>query len=233
MEVFSSRRDRWRAAIGLLVVGLGFVGLYLALRAYVPFVFDVAELREWIDQFGALAPLVFVAIQAGQVVVAPIPGQVVALVSGYLFGSLAGTVYSLVGVLIGSAIAFLLAKRFGRSFVEDILHEDAVDRFDGFVDRVGVAGLIAFVLVPGLPDDVVCFVAGLTQWSLKTFMVVIAVGRLPAYVLTVYAGGQFASGQFLSALALVGVVIALSVLGFRNQERIQEFVRRLEPRLPF
>jgi len=233
MEVFSSRRDRWRAALGLLVVALAFAGLYLGLRRYAPFVFDVQELREWIDGFGVLAPLVFVVIQAVQVVVAPIPGQVVALVSGYLFGSIAGTIYSLLGVLIGSAIAFLLAKRYGRSFVEDILNEDVVERFDGFVDRVGIAGLIAFVLVPGLPDDVICFFAGLTQWSLKTFMIVIAVGRLPAYVLTVYAGGQFASGQFLPAIALVGIVISLSLLGLRSQEQIQQFLRRLEPKLPF
>ncbi|GAB3690669.1 hypothetical protein GCM10028857_27270 [Salinarchaeum chitinilyticum] len=233
MEVFSSRRDRWRAALGLLVVVLAFVGLYVALQRYAPFVFDDEELRNWIDQFGALAPLVFVVIQAVQVVVAPIPGQVVALVAGYLFGSIAGTVYSLVGVLIGSAIAFLLAKRYGRSFVEDILDEDVVKRFDGFVDRVGIAGLIAFVLVPGLPDDVICFFAGLTQWSLKTFMIVITIGRLPAYVITVYAGGQFASGQFLSALALVGIVISLSLFGLRNQEQIQQLVQRLEPKLPF
>jgi uncharacterized membrane protein YdjX (TVP38/TMEM64 family) len=233
MRVFASRRDRRRGILlGLLVV-LAFVGLYLALRRYAPFVFNAAELRVWIAQFGFFAPLVFVLIQATQVVVAPIPGQVVALVAGYLFGPLAGTVYSLTGVLIGSAVAFSLSKRYGRSFVVEILHEDVVERFDDFVDTVGVPGLFAFVIIPGLPDDAICFLSGLTKWRLRTFIAVISVGRLPAYVLTVYAGGELASGRFLQAMALIGVVVALSAIGYYKQEAIRDLVQRLEPRLPF
>ena len=233
MRVFSSRADRRRGILlGLLVV-LAFVGLYFAVRRYAPFVFNAAALRVWIAGFGIFAPLVFVLIQATQVVVAPIPGQVVALVAGYLFGPLWGTVYSLTGVLIGSTVAFSLAKRYGRSFVVDILHEDVVERFDDFVDTVGVPGLFAFVIIPGLPDDAICFLSGLTKWRLRTFIAVIAVGRLPAYVLTVYAGGELASGRFLEGMALIGVVIALSAIGYYKQEAVRDVVARLEPRLPF
>ena len=233
MRVFSSARDRWRGLALLLVVAAFFFGLYVAVRRYAPFVFDAAALRLWIAQFGLFAPLVFVLIQATQVVVAPIPGQVVALVAGYLFGPLWGTVYSLAGVLIGSAVAFSLSKRYGRSFVEDILHEDVVARFDDFVDTVGVPGLFAFVIIPGLPDDAICFLSGLTKWRLRTFIAVISVGRLPAYVLTVYAGGELASGRFLEGMALIGVVVVLSAVGYYKQEAVRDLVQRLEPRLPF
>ena len=233
MKFFSSREARWRVVLAVVLLGAGFVALYVSLRRYAPFVFDTEALRVWIDQFGVFAPLVFVLVQATQVVVAPIPGQIVALVAGYLFGAVAGTVYSLVGVLIGSAIAFSLAKRYGRPFVENVLHEDILTRFDGFVDRVGIPGLIVFVLIPGLPDDAICFLSGLTTWRLRTFMAVIAVGRLPAYVITVYAGGELADGQFLSGAVLIGVVISLSLVGYYNQDRIRRFVERLEPRIPF
>jgi uncharacterized membrane protein YdjX (TVP38/TMEM64 family) len=202
-------------------------------RRYGGFITDVDALRAWIRQFGALAPLVFIVIQAVQVVVAPIPGQVVALAAGYLFGPVAGTVYSLVGVIIGSAIAFSLAKRYGRSFVEDVVHEDVVARFDGFVDTVGVPGLLAFVAIPGLPDDAVCFLAGLTKLSLPTFLGVIAIGRLPAYVFTVYAGGELASGRIGSAAVLIAVVVLASVVGYYKQESIRTLLERVEPRLPF
>jgi uncharacterized membrane protein YdjX (TVP38/TMEM64 family) len=233
MRLFSSRRDRWRGLALLVVVSVAFLGLYVAARRYAPFVFNAAELRLWIAQFGIFAPLVFVFIQALQVVVAPIPGQVVALVAGYLFGPVAGTVYSLTGVLIGSAVAFSLSKRYGRSFVEDILHTDVVARFDDFVDTVGVPGLFAFVIIPGLPDDAICFLSGLTKWRLRTFIAVLAVGRFPAYVITVYAGGELASGRFVEGLALIGVVIALSAIGYYKQETVRDLVQRLEPRLPF
>jgi uncharacterized membrane protein YdjX (TVP38/TMEM64 family) len=233
MKLFSSRADRRRgiaAAVGVAVLA---VGLYVLVSRYASFLTDSEALRTWLDQFGVFAPIVFIGLQALQVIVAPIPGQVVALVAGYLFGPLAGTVYSLTGVLIGSTVAFSLSKRYGRSFVERVIHEDVIARFDGFVDTVGIPGLFAFVVIPGLPDDAICFLSGLTKWSLPTFIGVIAVGRLPAYVLTVYAGGQLASGRFLSAMALVGLVVVASAVGYYKQEAVRDLVERVEPRLPF
>ena len=233
MKLFASASDRRRGLLASVAVALAFVALYLFVREYASFITDAEALRLWLRQFGVLAPLVFVAIQALQVVVAPIPGQVVALVAGYLFGPFWGTVYSLTGVLIGSTIAFSLAKRYGRSFVEDVIHEDVVSRFDEFVDTVGVPGLFAFVIIPGLPDDAICFLSGLTKWRLPTFLAVISVGRLPAYVFTVYAGGELANGRFLTAIALIALVVIASIVGYYKQETVRNLIARIEPRLPF
>ncbi|MGQ3413934.1 TVP38/TMEM64 family protein [Natrinema sp. LN54] len=227
MQVFSSADARKRGVLVTVLLLAAFVLLYLSLRRYAPFIFHPNELQTWIDQFGVLAPAAFMFVQIGQVVVAPVPGQVVALVAGYLFGSVAGTAYSITGVLIGSAIAFLLADRYGRTFVEDILHKDVVARFDEFVDRVGFPGLVAFVLIPGLPDDAICFLAGLTKWKLRTFMVAITVGRLPAYVLTVYAGGELASGEFTKGVVIIGTVIVASAVGYYKREAIRDLVGSL------
>ena len=233
MKVFASRGDRWRTLLLVVAVLAAFVGLYVGARQYAPFVFDSQALRRWIAGFGIFAPLVFIFLQAAQVVLAPIPGQVIALVPGYLFGPVYGTIYSLTGVLIGSAIAFSLAKRYGRSFVERVIADDVIDRFDAFVERVGVPGLFAFVIIPGLPDDAICFLSGLTKWRLRTFIAVIAVGRLPAYVITVYAGGEFAGGRFRTGIALVAFVILVSAIGYYKQEAVRDLVARIEPRLPF
>ncbi|OYR85800.1 TVP38/TMEM64 family protein, partial [Halorubrum distributum] len=227
MKLFSSRADRRRGIAAVVGVAVLAVGLYVLVSRYAGFITDAEALRTWLDQFGIFAPIVFIGIQALQVIVAPIPGQVVALVAGYLFGSFWGTVYSLTGVLIGSAVAFSLSKRYGRSFVENVIHEDVIERFDGSVDTVGIPGLFAFVIIPGLPDDAICFLSGLTKWSLPTFIGVIAVGRLPAYVLTVYAGGELASGRFLSAMALVALVVAASAVGYYKQEAVRDLVERV------
>jgi uncharacterized membrane protein YdjX (TVP38/TMEM64 family) len=233
MKLFASRADRWRTLLLVGTVVAAFVGLYLGVRRYAPFVFNAQALRTWIAGFGVFAPLVFIILQATQVVVAPIPGQVVALVAGYLFGPVYGTIYSLTGVLIGSAVAFTLAKRYGRSFVERVIADSVIDRFDAFVERVGAPGLFAFVIIPGLPDDAICFLSGLTTWRLRAFLLIIAVGRLPAYVITVYAGGQFAGGRFRTGLALVAFVILVSAVGYYKQEAVRDVVARIEPRLPF
>jgi len=214
--------------LGACLLLATFISLYVGARQYAPFIFDANKLRAWIAQFGVFAPLVFICIQALQVVVAPIPGQIVALAAGYVFGPIAGTVYSLTGVLLGSAIAFSIAKQFGRPVVNELIHEDVLARFDGFVDRVGLPGLLALVIIPGLPDDAICFLSGLTKWRLRTFLAVISIGRLPAYVITVYAGGKLATGQITTALAVLGALILVSTIGYRNQDSIRDSIEQIQ-----
>jgi len=225
MKVFSSADSRRRTVLALAGILLALGGLYVALRTYAPFVFEAEELEAWIDGFGVLAPLVFVVVQTLQVIFAPVPGQVVAVVGGYLFGPLWGTVYSMTGVMIGSAVAFSIAKRYGRPAVERMIHEDVLARFDGFVERAGLPGLFLFVVIPGLPDDAVCFLAGLTNIGLVLFLVVMTVGRFPAYAATNVAGGSLASGRAVEAAVVLGVVVFASLVAYHQRERIQSFVR--------
>lgn len=226
MKVFSSRRSRNLAVAGSAAVVLGLLIGYYALRLYAPFVFDATAMREWIGQFGIYAPLVFVGAQILQVIFAPIPGQVAALVGGYLFGPVAGTAYSMVGVMIGSAIAFAIASRYGRPVVETLLHEEIVDRFDDFAETVGLPGLLLFVLIPGLPDDAICFLAGLAHFRLSVFVAIMALGRLPAYLATNFAGDSIANGQLLEAVVIVGALAALSAIAYRNRERIRAYAQQ-------
>ncbi|MFB6309781.1 MAG: TVP38/TMEM64 family protein [Salinirussus sp.] len=224
MRVFSSKENRTKGL--LLIAGLlaAAVATYLLLRTYAPFVFDASAMRAWVASFGPAAPAVFVILQAAQVVVAPIPGQLTALVGGYLFGAAWGTLYSMIGVMIGSAIAFLLAQTFGRPVVEQLLHDDLVSRFDGFVEELGVPGLALFVVIPGLPDDAICFFAGLSHFGLVTFLAVILVARSPAYIATNFAGQGLASGAVIQAVVVLIALIVFSVVAYRKRDRIQQFV---------
>lgn len=226
MKVFASADSRRTVILAIVVLAAGFAGLYFAARQYAPFLFNAPELREWLAGFGILAPLVFIALQAVQVVAAPIPGQAAAVVAGYLFGAFWGLVYSMTGVMIGSAFAFSISKRYGRPAVERLIHDDVLVTFDGLVEQAGLVGLFVFVVIPGLPDDVVCFVAGLTPLRIGPFLVVLLLGRFPAYALATYAGGQFATGRLLEATLLLAVFVAISATAYYNRDRIQGAVRR-------
>jgi len=228
MKMFSSTVSRTQKVAIFGVAVAGAIALYLLSNQFLPALLDATRLRRWIDGFGIFAPAVFVLLQITQVIFAPIPGQLLALSGGYLFGSLYGTIYSLLGVTIGSSIAFLLTKRHGRPLVERLLHEDMIAGFDGFVERVGLPGFTAFIIFPGLPDDAVCFLAGLTEWRLRAFLVAIIVGRFPAYVLTVYAGGEFASGRFVVGIVLIGVLVVVSIVGYFRQTAILNWVSQIE-----
>jgi uncharacterized membrane protein YdjX (TVP38/TMEM64 family) len=199
VKVFSSRRHRRLAIAGIAAFVLGLGGLYLAVRTYFPFVFRPEELRVVVGQFGLIAPIVYIAAHTIQVVLMALPGYAMAVVGGILFGPFLGTAYTMIGVTLGSAIAFVIARVYGRPVVERMLHEDALDRFDTFAQKAGLPGLFLFVLIPVLPEDVISFVAGLSHFRLSVFVVVVFLGRLPAAAVAVLAGDGIAASQFLDA----------------------------------
>jgi len=211
--IFASRRARRIAilgSLGLLAVGAG--GMVLFDRS-VGSVLDPELVRASVASFGIFAPLVFVLIQIAQVLFAPIPGQVLAMAGGYVFGPILGTVYSLVGATIGSAIAFWISRRFGRPAAERLVHPDTLSIFDGFLEDHGRLAVFLVFVIPGLPDDALCFVCGLTPVSLRDLVVLSFLGRIPGYALLAFAGGRFATHRPLDAaiiLALVGVIAFLA-----------------------
>ena len=168
---------------------------------------------------GPLAPVVFVLLQALQVVVAPIPGQLTAVAGGLLFGW-PGLFYSLVGVEIGSVVAFALSRRLGRPYVERVISDDALARVDGVLNETGDVVVAVFFLLPGLPDDVICSVAGLSPIGFRKFAVLALVARVPAYVLATLIGSSVAVGDLRVAFVVLVVFGGLSILGYRYREEV-------------
>lgn len=198
--------------------------MWLLVRRYAPFLVEPAALRAFVRSFGPLAPLAFVAVQALQVVVAPVPGHVVAFTGGYLFGTVAGTAYSLVGVTIGSYVAFALSRRFGRPFVERVLDPDLLASLDAALAERAEATLFVVFLVPGLPDDVVCFVGGLTPVPIRRLVVVALVGRSVGFFVANLAGARLAQARPLEAVALAVLLALASLVGFLKRDAL---LRRL------
>lgn len=227
MKFFASADTRRQSLVLLAVVTLTLAGAYFVLQRAGVIGFELAAFREWIANFGAFAPIVFIFIQIGQVVAAPIPGHLTALLGGYLFGPVLGTMYSLVGVGIGSALVFRLSQRYGRQFVERLFDPTLVERFDEFVETTGIAGLFVFVLIPGMPDDAVCFLAGLTTFRMATFLSVMMLGRLPEIVLLTVTGGQFATGHLSQAGLILGSIAMLSIIVYLKRD---ELLYRLQQR---
>lgn len=221
-RIFASARSRRVALATLAVLIAVFLGSVVLLGRYATWLTDPFALRTWIRGFGPLAPIVFVALQATQVIIAPIPGQVLGLASGFLFGTLWGTVYSLTGATIGTVVAVSLTRRLGRPYVEEAFTDETVAEFDDFTDDDGPLALFLVFLVPGLPDDVICFLAGLTDIGVPTVVAVSLAGRLPGYLVVNAAGSGLASNRVLEAITVLLALVALSGLAYRYRDPLVE-----------
>lgn len=193
-------------------------------RPAVEFFADPAAVRDAVAAYGPLAPAAFVLLVAAQVVLAPIPGHGVGVAAGYLFGAAVGTAVAVVGVALGSLVAVALARALGRPAVERFVAPETLALFDAAVAERGTAVLLVVFLVPGLPDDVVCFAAGLTDVPVRRVVVLAAVGRAPSLALASAAGAGLAKGRPGVAALLLVVLAALSVAGYRYRGPLTRLV---------
>jgi len=184
------------------------------------------KVRAWILSFGGAAPLIFVALQILQVVVAPIPGEATGFLGGYLFGITYGFLLSMVGLAIGSMIAFLLGRWLEVHFVERIVAPETLAKFDFVVERQGA--LIAFLLflIPGFPKDYLSFIMGLSKMPLRLFLIIATVGRIPGTLLLTLQGANVYEGRYLRFFIMSGIFVVAGLLGFLYKETIYRWLRR-------
>lgn len=169
-----------RIVVGVLLLA-GTIYLARSAGAYVP------QFAEWVEGLGALGPIVFILGYA-VAVVAFIPGSVMTLASGAIFGLAEGTLYVFVAATLGSTLAFLIARHAARASIEKRIEGDA--RFAAIDRAVGVEGRKIVVLLrlsPVFPFNLLNYALGLTRVRLVDYLIA-SFGMLPGTLLYVYSG---------------------------------------------
>ena len=218
------------ALIALIIVGAsGRTPLLVTLRATLS---DPGHLRAVVIGWGLWGPLALIGLQVTQVLLAPIPGQALGLVGGYLYGPWLGTLINMTGTLLGSGLAMWLARRFGRPLVQRFVPPVWLDRLDGLAARRGPAVFFLIFLFPFLPDDAACFVAGLSPLPLGELLLLAAVGRLPGVFIPNWLGAHATDLSAAQWVAIILLLIPAAVAFWRWQDEIERFLLRLLDRLP-
>ncbi|MEN8136666.1 MAG: VTT domain-containing protein [Thermodesulfobacteriota bacterium] len=184
------------------------------------------NLRAEILAHGSNAPLFFIGIQIFQVIFAPIPGEASGLVGGYLFGTWPCTLYSTIGLTVGSAIAFGGGRLLSSFFTEKFRHTKLYQRFNHLVSRGDY--LLPFVLFifPGFPKDSLCYLLGMSAMPLPVFMFLTTVGRFPGTMLLSANGAEAYNGDLvrLGTTILLSAILVAPAMIFRH--RLLEILKR-------
>ncbi|MFO0795211.1 MAG: VTT domain-containing protein [Candidatus Brocadiaceae bacterium] len=189
--------------------------------------FDVAALESWLAGTGIMAPLLFVGIYAISTVLF-LPGSVLTIAGGVLFGPIWGTFYSLTGATIGATMAFLIA----RYLASDLIFRKTGGKLRQLIEGVEVEGwrFVAFVrLVPLFPFNLLNYALGLTRIRLFHYIVTSYVCMLPgavAYTYLGYAGRNAVAGdEDVVQKALLGLGL-LALVAF-----LPRLIKRLRKKL--
>jgi uncharacterized membrane protein YdjX (TVP38/TMEM64 family) len=189
---------------------------------------DHQEFKKTISSFGAYAPLAYILLQILQVVIAPIPGGAIEFLGGVLFGVKAGFIYSMIGLLIGSWIAFNLARIFEKIAVEKFVSEQTRKKFDYLVEHEGVILSFILFLLPGFPKDALCYILGLTPMHLGIFLIISTIGRIPGTLIATLQGAKAFDHQYYTFGILLGASALVILVFYIYHGEIHNLVKKLK-----
>jgi uncharacterized membrane protein YdjX (TVP38/TMEM64 family) len=179
---------------------------------------DQQRLTALLVQLGWFGPIALVALNALQIIIAPIPGYVVQLVAGFLYGAWWGGLWGACGQMIGSTVAMWLARTYGRPLVERLVGGERLARWDAVT--LSHHMLFWFVLLATPTGDLPYYLAGLAGVSyVKIGLITLSI-RVPTIfvVAAVGAGAMWLPWWQLTLIFLgLGGLLALFL---RYQERL-------------
>jgi uncharacterized membrane protein YdjX (TVP38/TMEM64 family) len=197
-----------------------------SIRVLVRLYRDKQFLKDTVASWGWLAPVVFILIQALQVVVSPFPGEITSPVGGALFGTLWGVMYSTVGLTVGTLACFAIGRKWGEPLVRPWLSERYWRRLSFIVEAEGAILCFILYMLPGFPKDIISYLFGISPMPFWLFALVSTLGRLPGTFVSSYFGAHVAEHQYIYALVLAALVIALCLPIYYYRDHIMQRLNR-------
>ncbi len=223
-------RYRWYilVAIASLIVG-GCAWLVLtdapAYRFLARLYLDKHFLKRTLRDWGMLAPVLFIVLQALQVIISPIPGEATGFLGGFLFGEWLGFLYSTIGLTLGSVVAFAVGRWLGAHFVQNVVSKETWNKLGFIVEAEGAILCFIVYLIPGLPKDIVCYLFGISPMPIWVFAVVSGLGRMPGTWILSAQGARTEAGAYIEVVAVTAVAIALALPLYYYRFRIVSWLK--------
>ena len=200
--------------------------LILYATGLISFFLSKEKMTIFLNSLGPLSFIGFIFLQASQVIISPIPGEVTGIIGGFLYGKFLGILLSTIGLTIGSWTAFSLSRWLGGPFVEKFVRKETMSRYDYLLHHKGAFLVFLLFLIPGFPKDLLCYILGLGHLSTKEFLVISTVGRFMGTVLLTLGGDYIRHHQYYRFSVLLGIAIIFLFLSLVYRDKIEKLFRR-------
>ena len=212
-------------------IAAGTIFLYvLKISGFLDKVDSIEDFRKYISSFGGYAVFLFILIQYLQVVVLPIPAFITVGAGVLLFGPFEGALLSCIGIISGSVTAFFIGRVFGYKVAGWLVGKDSLDKGLKAIKGKDKIIMTFMFLFPFFPDDVLCFVAGITTMSPLFFIIMIIITR----VISVYVSSYSMNNSIIPYNTWWGILLwivfliftlAGTVIIYKKGEKIENFIR--------
>ena len=171
---------------------------------------NARELRDCAHTHYAVAVLLFVLTYVITNLFIP-TALVLTLLSGFLFGTIAGALYANMSAVVGGLLAFALSKHLAGDWIQRRWQRQ-LEIFNREVSRRGYVYLLMVRLTPMMPYILVNYIAGLTRIRVGTFIWTTALGSLPGILILSYAGQQLLTIKSVDDVFTPRVIVAMVLM---------------------
>jgi len=190
------------------------------------------QFRAFVEAHGRLRVLLYILIQAAHIVIVFIPGEIVQIAAGYAFGTGWGTLYSLLGMILGTVVVFFATRYAGYSLVKVFVPPKKLEQFDTLMAKPGFEiALFVLFLIPGVPKDTLVYMSGVTPIRPLRFFLISLTARFPGLWGAAYIGANLQRRHYLPVWLMSGAAVILFVVGVLARDRIIRTIERHRHRL--
>ncbi len=229
MNEKSKKELKFETILSLFFIILSFIICgYLAYKNW-DIVSDPEQVQQIIASFGIWAPIVLMAAEGFQVVFPYLPGQILSVVGGYIYGVWIGTIFNLIGVCLGSLVAFYIARKVGRPLIERMFDKEDLEKFDHFFHKHGLIIVFLSRTQFFFPNDLISYGSGLIKrLSWKKYLIATFLGYIPHFILLTSVGAELQIGFLSPKMISYGLLILLMALIYAFRGPVYRFIHKEE-----
>lgn len=204
--------------------------LYLMLQSgFFEVINSTEKFKEYLEGAGAWMAIAYIVLQFLQVLILPIPSFVSVAVGVALFGAVKTLIFSYLAIVPASIIAFFVGRKLGTKAVVWMIGKDTLEKWQKKLKGKDNLILSTMFLLPLFPDDILCFVAGLSSMSNKYFIVMILICRLVNLTGTTFSINfiPFNTWWGICLWVVLGVIFGvIFFVLYKNTEKIEDWSRK-------
>ena len=188
----------------------------------------IAHIVELIEATGGWGMFVYFLFQVLQVVIIPLPAAVCYIPGAMIWGPLTGTLLASAGVIVGSVVAYVIGRYFGKKAVVWIAGKETTEKYSAYFAKRGKVIFVIMQILPFFPDDILCMVAGLTCMNFAFFLATMVLVRPAVIAVFCYFGSgsiiPFSGWGIAVWIAIIAVCLALAFLSFKYQDKFENWL---------
>lgn len=201
--------------IGLALLGIIFIVVMIKFYPQIKeLVQNKEQFKEYVNSFGFMGYVIFMLFEILQVIIALIPGDLFHVSAGFIYGMPLGFLLAYFGEVFGALIAFGLAKYFGTDIVRKFVSEERIRKTSELINSAkGSFGILVLCLIPGIPKDILIYVAGITPVKPLRFLIIFLLCRIPDIFIKASGGATVSNDNYTGLIIVIAAFLLLVGIG--------------------